>query len=303
MAVMRAGLSGVALSPSGRLWVVGMPSSRHPLHAAREELLVELGPVDVPRELPRLPGVEALGRRGGREVERLVGPGVAELAEVVVVLLAEELAEVLHRVRVVVLVVLPVAEVEGALVVDLDEDDGAVGPAQARDLFADRAVPARRLLDERVAGVAGHGERDRHDGQDDRVPAGRARLALVVPDDALGEPEEGELGVDVRPRAEHALEAELVDDLAEARDVEGRIVVPEVELPGRRLVHAPGDVDVDDAEAHVLHGLEARAPVGRRVTPVVHRARPQRQDLAAAEVEAVRREADPRARGRRIGGT
>ena len=65
------------------------------------------------------------------------------------------------RVGVVVLVVLAVAEVERALVVDLHEDDRPVGPAQVREALADGAVPARGLLEERVARVARHRERDR----------------------------------------------------------------------------------------------------------------------------------------------
>ena len=125
-------------------------------------------------------------------------------------LVAQELAERVQRVRVVVLIVDAVAEVQRALVVDLHEHDGPVGPAQRRELLADRAEPARGLLEERVAGVARHREGQRDHRQHHRVTARRARLALGVPHDALGQAEARELRVDVRPGAQDAAEPQLV---------------------------------------------------------------------------------------------
>ena len=254
---------------------------------------MELGPVDVPRELLRLLRVEATRRLDGRERRGVVAPRVAQRAQVPV-LRAQEVAERVERVRVVVLIVDAVAEVERALVVDLDEDDGPLGPAQPRELLADGAVPARRLLEERVARVARHRERDGHHRQHDGVTARRARLAIGVPDDALGQAEERHLRVDVRPRAHHALQADLVRHTEEARHVEARVPLAEVVLAGRRLVHAPRDVGVDEPQPHRAHRLETRPPLAARVPPVVHRAGPERQHLAVAEVEPVR-DADARA--------
>ena len=147
MAVMRAGLSGVALSPSGRLC-----DRRQAVEARVDERARPCAP-SPSRGAARGTRPSRRGARGrgvSRASKRRGGSTVANASVVVAarrraargrlpVLGAQKLAKRVHRVGVVVLIVLPVAEVERALVVDLHEDDGPVGPAQAR-----RAARRRR---------------------------------------------------------------------------------------------------------------------------------------------------------------
>ena len=184
---------------------------------------MELGPVDVAPDLAGRPRVEPAGRLHRAEVELGVVPRGAERADLARVLGAQEPAERGDRVGVVVLIVEAVAKVEGALVVDLHEDDGPLGPAQGRQLLADRAVPAGRLVEERRARVARHGERDRHHRQHDGVSARGARLALGAPHDALRQAEVGELRVDVRAGPQHAPQPDLVRHPQERAHVEARV--------------------------------------------------------------------------------
>jgi hypothetical protein len=195
---------------------------------------------------------------------------------------------------VVVLIVGAVAEVERPLVVDLHEHDRPVRVTEAREDLAERVEPARRLVVESVARIARHRERQRRHREHDGVAVRRERLARRVPDDALGDAEERQLGVDMRAGPKDDLEASRVRHLEEPRDVEARVRLPEVEPACLDLMNGPGDVDVDETEPHRLHRVEAGPPLGGRVTPVVHRARVQRQDRAAAEVETARVETDAR---------
>ena len=194
----------------------------------------------------------------------------------------------------VVLVVGAVAEVEGPLVVDLDEDDGPLGVPEAGEDLAERLEPLGCLVVERVARVARHGEGERRHRQHHRVAVRRQRLALPVPHDALGDAEERQLGVDVRPGAEDHREATGRCHLEEARDVEARVRLAEVEAARLDLVRRPRDVDVHEVQSERPERVEARPPVGGRVPPVVHRARVEREELPVPQVEPSRVEADAR---------
>jgi hypothetical protein len=71
-------------------------------------------------------------------------------------------------------------------------------------------------------------------------------LALGVPDHALRQSEERELGVDVRSRTQDALEAYFMCRLQKASDVEPRVAAAKVVLARRGLVHAPRHVCVNE---------------------------------------------------------
>jgi hypothetical protein len=71
-------------------------------------------------------------------------------------------------------------------------------------------------------------------------------LALGVPDHALRQSEERELGVDVRSRTQDALEAYFMRRLQKVSDVEPRVAPAKVVLTRRGLVHAPRHVRVHE---------------------------------------------------------
>ena len=265
---------------------------------------MELGPVEVPRQIARALGVEARRRQDRREaLLRLVvvvhhdpvrrrrlrrRPRRVRGLERVdrPVFLAQERAIEADRVGVVVLIVGAVAEVERALVVDLHHHDRPLGMEQRAQRGGQELEIAGGFVEERLARVARHGEREGQHRQHHRVALGGARLAIHVPDDALGDAEEGELGVDVRAGPGDHVEAELVREADERAHVALRIALPELELPGRDFVDIPGDVHVDQPHAEGPRGLEASAPIVRIEAPVVHAPRDQRDGLVADEQPA-----------------
>ncbi len=263
----------------------------HALHRRGEEVLLVLDPVEVTRERVRGLRVEAGRRLGRSEGDLGLVPGGAEGAGPLV-LVAKERAEERDRVGVVVLVVRAVAEVERALVVDLDHHDRAIGPEVAREDRPAGGEPLFDLFVEGLARVARHRETDRHHRQHDGRVLRRARLARAIPHDALGETEVRELGVDVRSRPRDDAEPALVREGEEPLEVEARVARSEIERALRGLVLAPRHVDVDEAEAHRLHRVEAGAPRARVVAPVVHRAAHERERLASFEEEPGCVEAD-----------
>ena len=260
---------------------------------------MELGPVEVPRQIARRPGVE-IRRRHQRGEATLFVDGAVVGAGVVTgirglealerpVFVADEGAVQGDGVGVVVLIVGPVAEVERALVVDLEEHHRPVGIEQRPERGGEELEVARRLVVERVAGVARHREREGQHRQHHRVAPRRAGLAARVPGDALGDAEVGELGVDVRPGADDGVEPELVREAEEGADVALGVAAPELELSRSDFVDAPRHVGVDEPQAQVADGGEARAPVAGVEPPVMDAARGEGHGLVA-DTEPARHE-------------
>ena len=96
----------------------------------------------------------------------------------------------------------------------------------------------------------------------------------------------------MRARPKNDIETAFFGHPKEARDVEARIGLAEIEHARLALVHGPRHVRVEDLESHGAHRVEARSPICGRVTPVMHRAADERKDLFSAEIEAVRMEAN-----------
>ncbi len=267
------------------------------LERGLQQVLVELGPVEVPRQVRRRAARRSASAAASVAKRRSSSLGVAIGASRVgrleplqrPVLLAQKRAVQADGVGVVVLVVGAVAEVERALVVDLEEHDRAVRVEQRPERRREELEVARRLVVECLARVARHREREGQHRQHHRVVARRAGLAARIPHDALGDAEVGELGVDVRSRADDGVEPELVREAEEGADVALGIAAPELELSRRDLVYAPRDVGVDQAHAHVARGRQARAPVSRIEPPVMDAAGRERHDLVT-DAQAPRRE-------------
>ncbi len=170
------------------------------------------------------------------------------------------------------------------LVVDLEHADRPVRVDSRRDDLADRVVPAPDLLVVGVAGVRGDGEHPRREEQHHGVAPRRPRLDRRVVDDALGEAEPGELGVDVRARPHEGDEVLLGGHVEEGAQILALVTLPEIELARRGLVHAPRHVRLDDRQTHGADRAQAVSPVVSADAPVVHGARAQ-WDLSAAESE------------------
>ncbi len=175
-----------------------------------------------------------------------------------------------------VLVVHAIAKVQRALVVDLAQHDRPCRPDQRRQALAHGFQPTIGFVQERDAGVARHGERQRRHGQHHWFAAWRARLASLAPDHPLRDAEISELGVDVRPGTHDGEQAQAVRGAQETHHVEPRIAHAEVQAAVGLLVHTPRHVHVDDVDAQALQRGERGQPFSRVEPPIVHAAGDQR---------------------------
>jgi hypothetical protein len=95
---------------------------RKPFHPTRKQVLVELHPVHVARQIVGSLGVEGVRRDGAGEDEPILLPGRRE-RRWCLVFVAQELSKEPDRIGVIILIVGTIAKVERSLVVDLEEYD------------------------------------------------------------------------------------------------------------------------------------------------------------------------------------
>jgi len=153
------------------------------------------------------------------------------------------------RVRMMILVVYAVAKVERAFVVDLAKHDRPRRPNQWRKPLSHGFQPTIRFVQKGDTGIARDGEGQRGHRQHHGHATRRTRLAVAVPDHALGDAEERELGVDVWPGSHDRQQTQAVREIQEAHGVQSRIARAEVEASVRLLVDAPGQIHIDDVDA------------------------------------------------------
>ena len=178
------------------------------------------------------------------------------------------------RVGVIVVIVGAQPEEHLRLVVDPDRDHRPVGRQVRPHHLGDRRVPRAHSLAKHRARVRRHRPRARRRRHPDRRAARAPRLARRIGEHVIGHPEARQLGVDVRPRAQHDAQPLGVRRLEEPRQI--ALALP-VQVPGGRLVDPPRHVGLDDRQAELVHRAQARRPARRRHAPVVHRAGVERK--------------------------
>ena len=162
------------------------------------------------------------------------------------------------------------AEEERHLVIDLAGDDAAtIVDRMLGENLADRVIPERGLLEERVGRIGKGRDRLGHLVEDRAGATGVLGLETLIIEDALRITEPGHFGVDLRAGTDHDVQATILAKGEERVDVGTRIDLAEVEDATGNLVSLPRNVDGDHGETEVDDFVENLLPLVTVEAPVV----------------------------------